>query len=370
LKGDKPPLNNYQSLAIDHQRERLYFYGGARTYDDGDTPTCDFFCLDLRTMKWQNLTNSLRFRPVPDPFAKNGPEFELRSLPALTEPAIDLMSLGDGTFLFLFGGHDSNNPTGDLIAIDLDEYTWWFVDVASTNVDFSKPPTPIKPRLSASMVALDNQLFIFGGRTQFEDDSVLETYSVAVYNSDNPPKTRWTWTKKDQPMPPLGFSIQAIAVYNGEKILLTQGRIKNDKPIDLSRESTYFFHTKHHTFQNALPTMGDFPTEISWLQLGSFVAGTPSSAAVLPRRRGGPPKNLPGEIIPAMQPNHTIRPSVVIFGWVKYKDHLVAEGWQYVIPPTETIRCLNLSDMMWDLDLDLQFFASVGNRLFLIGSEG
>ncbi|KAJ6552219.1 hypothetical protein DFH09DRAFT_1038828 [Mycena vulgaris] len=350
LKGDKPTFNDWENRVVDHRRERLYIYGGVRPNDEYDTPTSDFYCLELQTMEWKNLTDSLRFRPknyTPDPFSKNGAEFELRRLPALTDPGIALVSLGGGTFVFLFGGHNLQNTTSDLIAIDLDEYTWWFVDV---------PGTPILPRMSASLVAIENQLFIFGGRPNSDETSpAIRTYSIAVYNPD----TRWTWMVSDAPMPPdlplLGFNIQATPVYGGQKILLTQGRVQDNKPIDLSRESTIFFHTQNRTFQDARATMGQFPTGISWLRLGSVVPG---------------PRPIPATI-PAL-PTHNFTPSVVIFAWVNHPVHpenLLLEAWQYFLPPTERIRCLNLSEKLWDLDLDLQSFVAVGNRLLLLGSE-
>ncbi|KAJ6632130.1 hypothetical protein B0H10DRAFT_2426970 [Mycena sp. CBHHK59/15] len=368
LKGDKPFFNDWESFVVDQQREKLYSYGGVLPHDDSNTPTRDFHCLDLKTMEWQNLTDSLRFRPrtyVSDPFLKDVPQFEFRQLPALIEPAIALISVGDGTFLFLFGGHDSQNPTSDLIAIDLDLSTWWFVDVQGT---------PISPRMAACMVVISNRLFIFGGRTQFDDNSpAIRTYSIAEYN----PQTRWTWTVSDGPLPPdlplLGYNIQATPVYGGQKILLTQGRVENEKPIDMSQEATIFFHTQNHTFQDARTTMGDFPRGISWYQLGSVVAGPRPSAPVSPRRRGRPPKDPSREIpaIPVM-PTYNFPPSVVIVAWVNHSAEdgcLVPEAWQYFLPPTERIRCLNLGDKLWDLNLDLQSFIAVGNRLLLLGSE-
>jgi hypothetical protein len=79
------------------------------------------------------------------------------------------------------------------------------------------------------MVAVNNRLFIFGGRDQFVDTAPITTYSIAEYN----PQTLWTWRVSDAPLPPdlplLGYSIQATPVYGGQKILLTQGRVHNDE---------------------------------------------------------------------------------------------------------------------------------------------
>jgi hypothetical protein len=73
------------------------------------------------------------------------------------------------------------------------------------------------------MVAVDNRLFIFGGRESF-DSPGIRTYSIAEYT----PRTRWTWRVSDAPLPPdlplLGYGIQSTPVFNGQKILLTRGR--------------------------------------------------------------------------------------------------------------------------------------------------
>jgi hypothetical protein len=137
------------------------------------------------------------------------------------EPANALISVCDRTYMFLFGGHDpgSQRTTADLIAIDLDSFIWWYADVGGT---------PILPRMSASMIALRNQLFIFGGRRE-DDDSCpgIGTYSIAVYD----PHTQWTWTVSDAPIPvnicPLGYGIQATPIADGEMILLTRGWVEN-----------------------------------------------------------------------------------------------------------------------------------------------
>ncbi|KAJ7709099.1 hypothetical protein B0H14DRAFT_2646503 [Mycena olivaceomarginata] len=270
LLKETSPHSMTESFVVDHQREKLYSYGGVRPYDKSLTPTSDFHCLDLRTMEWQNIGPSLRFRPIADPCLTA--QSDLKKLPALMEPASAIISVSGGTYMFLFGGHDpeSQGPTANLIAIDLDLLIWWYADVNGT---------PIVPRI--------NQLFIFGGRSKSDDDSPgIATYSVAVYD----PQTQWTWTVSDGPMPPdlppLGYGIQAIPIDDGEQILLTRGWVEN--------------------------------TEV--------------------------PHN-------------------------DTEDVLVPEIWQYFLPPIRRIRCLNLRETFWDLNLDLQSFVTVGNRMLLFGSE-
>ncbi|KAJ7753889.1 hypothetical protein B0H14DRAFT_2979706 [Mycena olivaceomarginata] len=373
LRGNLPFFNDWGSSTVDHQREKLYMYGGVRPRDDDNIPTSDFHCLDLKTKQWWNLTDSLKFRPrnyVFDPFFKEDNTLERRKLPALTEPAVAFISVGGGTYFFLFGGYDTENSTSELIAVDLDLLIWWFVDVQGT---------PLRPRLSASMVAVDNSLFIFGGRENF-DSPGIRTYSIAEYT----PRTRWTWRVSDAPLPPdlplLGYGIQSTPVFNGQKILLTRGRT-SDKPIDLSRESTIFFHTENHTFHDARTTMGDFPQGIAWYQTASLVVAARrpklESVSVSPsptkRPRGRPPKNpAPAAATPVVPTPASFQDSVMLVAWVKHTaddDALVPEAWLYSLPPAERIRCLDIREAVWDLNIDLQAFVAVGNRLFLLGSH-
>ncbi|KAJ7111462.1 hypothetical protein C8R44DRAFT_985554 [Mycena epipterygia] len=370
LKGDRPFFNDWPSMVVDHQREKVYSYGGVRPGDESNTNTSDFHCLDLKTMTWSNLTDGLRFRPstyVSDPFLKDPPNVTLRRLPALMEPAIALMSNSGpppteededclrGTFLFLFGGHNSDNPTSDLIAIDLDLNTWWVVDVQGT---------PILPRMSTSMVAIRNKLFIFGGRTRFANNApTMCTYSVAKLHRETPWTTRWTWEVSDAQMPPnlpaLGCSIQATPVHDSQMILLARGRVRNDERINLSSETTIFFHTRDYTFRNAGTTIGTFPRELAWYQLYSVVAERrprePEAASSRPPKRR------------RIVPTDDLCESVVIFGWVSHRHGLIPDAWQY-FPQEGRIRCLNLRDKVCDLYLDLQAFVPVGNRLLLLGN--
>jgi hypothetical protein len=62
----------------------------------------------------------------------------------------------------------------------------------------------------------------------------------------------------------------------------------------------------------------------------------------------------------------------MLVAWVKHTaddDALVPEAWLYSLPPAERIRCLDIREAVWDLNIDLQAFVAVGNRLFLLGSH-
>lgn len=40
-----------------------------------------------------------------------------------------------------------------------------------------------------------------------------------------------------------------------------------------------------------------------------------------------------------------------------------------MLPPEEEIQCLKLREQIWELNLDLQEFIVVGNRLFFLGYD-
>ncbi|KAJ7742576.1 hypothetical protein B0H16DRAFT_1563032 [Mycena metata] len=345
LQGERPFFNDWCSFVVNQQSQKIYIYGGVRPGDDSNHPTSDLYTLDLRTMKWWNMTNLLKFRPknlVSDPFFKGEENLEIRELPALTEAAVTLSSIGGGQYLIIFGGY---NP-----AIHQCEF---------------------RPHRRGSG-PFDVVVHRHPRRTDQAPD--VCRHSQLLPQTQTP----WTWRVADVPFPPdlplLGYGIQATPVYGGQKILLTKGRVESNKPIDLSRESTIFFHTQNLTFQDARATMGNFPVGISWYDLGAVVPGAPSSVSASPRRRGRPPKNPPRELTPvAAMPTHSFPSSVVVVAWQKHpehEDHLVPEAWQYFLPPAERIRCLNLRDRLWNLNLDLQAFVVVGSRLLLLGSAG
>ncbi|KAJ7243579.1 hypothetical protein B0H12DRAFT_829009 [Mycena haematopus] len=52
LKGDSPVFDDWGSIAVDHQREKIYMYGGVRPGDKRYLPTNYFHCLDLKAHQW------------------------------------------------------------------------------------------------------------------------------------------------------------------------------------------------------------------------------------------------------------------------------------------------------------------------------
>ena len=121
--------------------------------------------------------------------------------------------------MFLFGGHDyvSDEVTANLIAIDVEELLWWYVKVQGG---------PVDSRIESSMLGIDRRIYIFGGKSLFDEDApAFASYSIAEYLPDN---GEWRWVVRDHPypshLPALGSGGRAITVYNGKKILLIPGR--------------------------------------------------------------------------------------------------------------------------------------------------
>jgi hypothetical protein len=122
-------------------------------------------------------------------------------------------------------------------------------------------------------------------------------------------------------------------------------------------------------------TSGDFPKEIAWYELSPLVTNLSSIATRhVPWSRVGSqetgslsvPRTATASGSPLISP-----PSAVIAAWIPHsKNYLVPELWQYLLPPEEELRCLNLRQMIWDLNLDLQAFVIVGSRLLLLGYQG
>jgi len=127
-------------------------------------------------------------------------------------------------------------------------------------------------------------------------------------------------------------------------------------------------------------TSGNFPKEVAWYELCTL-SPTPNNRPLLPADldspsfKGHAPKRGSPSIrhisstsasAPLASP-----PSAIIATWIPHSDHcLVPELWQYMLPPEEEFRCLNLRQKIWDLNLDLQAFTVVGSRLFLLGYQG
>ncbi|KAK7029050.1 hypothetical protein R3P38DRAFT_2524839 [Favolaschia claudopus] len=321
LTGNCPPFNDWESFAADEHTHRVYVYGGVRPRDKSLSPTRDFYCLCLKTFKWFKVKVS----PVSS---------DQQLLPALGEPAVAIMTLNSRSYMFLFGGFDSSSraTTNRLISIDLETYIWQYVDVSDSC---------ILPRMSAAMVGVNDELFIFGGRQLYHDElpGILPSFSIATFQQDR----GWTWVVKDQVYPSnvrLGHSLKASLIDNRGTVLLSRGWFDNTKAFDLSPEGIVLFDTPSRKLYSGYGTLGEFPKEMAWhlhgpVKFSSKVSGTCFAA------------------------------------WIPYPNTktLIPEIWLYVPPPIKQFYCLGLRDALWEMGCDMQSLITVGGRAFIMGSQ-
>jgi hypothetical protein len=253
-------------------------------------------------------------------------------------------------FLFFFGGAnaDNNVNTAELIAVDLDRLVWWRVPVSEG---------PVNPRKAVCMVGIADHLYIFGGY----HSRILNSFSIAKFENGS-----WRWIVCDQvypsSVPPLGYGGCATPVYGGAKILLTNGRPDETTSIKLSKETTVLFDTVHYTFQVQTGIAGDFPMPAGWYNLSPAHFRPMLPTLRLPHQL----KNTPSiSLIPACP-----HPQALMCAWIpEGEEYFCPEIWEYLLHPHEEIRCLNLRQEIWDLDLDLQAFCTVGTSAYLLGYD-
>lgn len=128
--------------------------------------------------------------------------------------------------MLLFGGRKKNALSANLIAVDLENLTWFIIPIDSEG-------GPATARMSASMVAVKDRIYIFGGMGLHARNSykTSNTYCVAEYTNHD---RKWRWIVRDEPypehIPSLGYDLGAVPVYDGKKILLMAGR-KDDTDV-------------------------------------------------------------------------------------------------------------------------------------------
>ncbi|KAK0460699.1 uncharacterized protein EV420DRAFT_1533721 [Desarmillaria tabescens] len=342
MKGSLPYFNDHGCVAVDDQGGKIYMFGGKRP--GTDDLCCDFNVCDVRTMNWQDWTNSLSRE-----FAPSGP------LPPLQNASATFLNIHGWRYVFLFGGYDGTEINSQLVAINVSTKVWSIVPVEGI----------VAPRMDAAMVGIENRLYIFGGRQSFEYGSPnFRSFSVAECID-----SRWKWIYKDMPYPPhisdLGFGGRALAVYGGKQILLTPGRKLSDDCIDMNSGNMVLFHCKHGTFQSASQTEGVFPVGLHWYFAYTIEASQPVLNPAPPSRG-----RKPIEFVPGPPPAD---PYAIICGWISSpyssNNHLVPELYRYQLPPVQEVECLDVKQKLWELELDLQSFIAVGRRLYIFGHD-
>ncbi|KAL0945850.1 hypothetical protein HGRIS_012133 [Hohenbuehelia grisea] len=375
--GDLPPYNDWSKFIVDHERSHLYVYGGTRPGDILNTPTNDLYRCDMNTLVWTNLTNSVRL------FFPSG-SADADAIPVRAHAAATFMKHDNCRYLVLFGGFSPKesciSPT--LVFLDVDSLVWTLV----TPKPLPAPePLELQGRIHAAIVAVRNQIFIFGGISKFEGEP-LRTFCVAELQAGV-----WSWVIYNREYPPevpdLGVYTIATSVYNGANILLTMGRPSTRERISLSANTSVLFHTTHHEFQCESSTRGEFPKGAGWYEICSLSRGLPcrplAPPPTPPKPRGRPPRKpvlrpqtsehrplvLPA---PPLAHHPPFAERAIICAWVPIAEgsDFVPDFWLYTLPPVKEVCCLNVREYIMDLDLRLEAFVVVGERIFMLGFDG
>ncbi|KAJ7507122.1 hypothetical protein B0H11DRAFT_1970350 [Mycena galericulata] len=282
LKGDAPPYEVPSSISIDDLEETIFF----NTYDENAKYGSDIYKCDLKRKIWKNITKDIHYLPPPI----GSPERK-RQLPSRFGGAMAFYKSKLGQrILLLFGGQingtnkdDLGEVSNELIAVDVDKLRWWVVDVAGGVV---------AARCESQLVVVDNQFFIFGGKTYIDGQfHRMESYCIATLKNN-----QWTWDVRDAPypahVPPLG-SCDATTILDGEspKILLTVGcfraiaNYKDNMTVDLLPRSFVLFDIGLRTFTPQVQDAGTFPGRVGWYDMynlpRSLKADAASTSAVI-----------------------------------------------------------------------------------------
>ncbi|KAF8909714.1 hypothetical protein CPB84DRAFT_1765286 [Gymnopilus junonius] len=350
LQGKYPPLTSHSKSAIDLLRGNLYFYGGYRPEDKREVPTADFRVFNIKTKKFVNLTNSLTHIMPADPDSDVKPEPHAKRLPRLSQPGMALLEVKGNPIIFLFGGYDFDASSGAdgtssaLVAIDITRKQWYYVQFEDS--DFS-PPTP---RIDPIVVGINEKLYIFSGLTGFGNNWVYHrSFSIVYFQLGRCSK----WVAVDSPYPsnvPAGHVFgKGLSVYDGKMILLLPGRKQETERIHFEKDNIFHFAPMHNNFIQA-NVKGSLPKDVVWFYVSPLDRSFNSP-------QGAPPYGTPGAV-----------PSVIICTWLPHKNgDLSPELWKFVTFPTNTFFPLGVIDRVYDLEVDFQRFALIGNRAFLLG---
>ncbi|KAJ7639774.1 hypothetical protein DFH06DRAFT_641778 [Mycena polygramma] len=335
LKGDIPPCETPSSYAIDHENRIVFF----NTYNEVLKYGSEIYACDLKTNTWKNVTQGIQYLPGL-PFG--APE-RARQLPSRYGGSMAFYKdkITGQRLLLLFGGQvngtekdDLGDVSSELLAIDVDRFRWWVVDIAGG---------PIAARVDSHLIVVDDQLFIFGGNTyengQFKS---TESYNIARYANN-----RWTWQVRDVPYPPhvpaLGFCCDAVAIQDVEspKILLTVGcrDINNTESLELVARSFVLFDIGSTSFTTQLTDNGDFPGVVSWY--GMY--------------------NVPG----ALKADPASTSALICTFHTDSDPH--PELYIYSLPPQGGCKKLGLRQRIAATKKTFELFAVVGRKMYLFG---
>ncbi|KAJ7130343.1 hypothetical protein C8R44DRAFT_872154 [Mycena epipterygia] len=332
LKGDAPPSEVPSSHAIDDEEHVLFF----NTYNEDAEYGSEIYACNLKRMTWKNITKSIKHLPFP----LGSPECA-EQLPSRFGGAMAFYRSRASAqrILFIFGGQidglsqdNFGQISNELIAVDIDNSKWWVVDVAGG---------PVTARVQSQLVVVDDQLFIFGGKTcvdgQFQS---TESYCIASLQNH-----QWTWEVRDTPypshVPALGFCCDSSIVQDGErqKILLIAGCTDSEEEVKLLPPSFILFDIGLRTFTPQVGDSGTFPGTVSWYH----------------------PYNLPGSL-----KSDSSSTSVVICTFQNDMPQQ-PELYVYSVGPQAGCNALGMRKRIAAAKRNFELFAVVGSGMYLLG---
>ena len=227
LGGDGPDPAKFCSPIVvsDHDKGYIYFLFGVPNECESR-----LFGMATSTMEWEQTTVCLQTLPaifIAHPMSLGRfaitPLMSFSSLYphshfVITQAWLFLdQRIIDHRRLLILGGKGASFATIDFFCVDLSTMIW-----SKFNIEGGT----IKPRMSASSVAFQDRLFIFGGRLDIEN---LNTYSMAEFS---PLNQTWMCKIKDRSLPEeLGIAspskLKVTPLYDGRKILLLRWRRKS-----------------------------------------------------------------------------------------------------------------------------------------------
>ncbi|TFK69845.1 hypothetical protein BDN72DRAFT_839893 [Pluteus cervinus] len=261
--------------------------------------------------------------------------------------------------ILFFGGYSAEcmRVVSDLIIVDIASSIWWFATIAEGSVAH---------RMDSVISFMDSKLFVFGGRQAFDDESILNSYSIAEYSDKG-----WRWGRVDEERecPQLGYGSVAVTFPERNEIMLISGRKKFASPFHINKKNMFVFDVGTYTFRpNSLK--GPVPGQLWWYAAYQLRApGTlQRSASPSPSSREESPLTDLSSPPPSPPPSNPNLP-LLVGGWTsRNPNETIPELWECNLEkPSEGMRCLHVREKLAELKLDVQVFIACGRRVFILG---
>ncbi|KAG8924586.1 Host cell factor 2 [Tulasnella sp. 418] len=330
IGGDVPYLNSLFTRTVDTSGNNplMYIFGGSNDFVDGVTN--DFYQLDMRNLKWTNITPCLKeVVNVSNPMTRG---VESNPLPARDNASAQLYRRDGRSFILLFGGSDKDgNPTNTVLCVEPSCFMW--ETLHTTAADKNSKSKEILPRSGAGSVVQNDKLFVFGGWTspREKDNTPLNADSFSVLDL-----VTLQWIVCDRPYPSqigsLGFNLDVYAppCYSGNEVLICRGKLRDGKAVNLSAADMIMFDTNNYRFSFRTEADGDFPSRLNWYDIS---------------------------------PHRGSESVCMAYGTLvgRGSGEVPSEAWSFNAEKDEW-ECLDMANDIWDLDLDLQTLEHVPGK--------